>query len=249
MKKVSNVWLCSASFVAALVGMATLPLVPATAQISHPGPSFSCRMAEEGSVEDMICADAALSRQDRILATAFSRARTAVHGSEGHGALLASQQAFLRERGACMDLRTQKGPCVQHIVSERIDLLNDWTRLKMDPSRVSSRPAKMGTTQGSRPPSGPSFECRRAGNVVERAICDDRSLSILDREMAGLFRRATAKAARTDAPILAREQREFIINRDHCSARTADRNLCIQVAYEMRNQRLGEWIETGTANP
>jgi uncharacterized protein len=239
----------NATFVVMLTVVTALPLVSATAQISHPGPSFSCRMAEEGSVEDMICADAALSRQDRILATAFSRARTAVRGSEGHGALLASQQAFLRERGACMDLRTQKGPCVQHIVSERIDLLNDWTRLKMDPSRVSSRPAKMGTTQGSRPPSGPSFECRRGGNVVERAICADRSLSILDREMAGLYRRAAAKAARTDAPILAREQREFLLNRDHCSARTADRNQCIQVAYEMRNQRLGEWIETGTANP
>jgi uncharacterized protein len=249
MGQASYLWRARVTSIATLMALTTFPITPAIAQVSHPGPSFSCAMAEEASVEDMICADAALSRQDRILATAFSRARTAVHGSEGHGALLASQQAFLRERGACMDLRTQKGPCVQHIVSERIDLLNEWTRLKTDPSRVSTRPAKMGTTQSSRPPSGPSFECRRAGNVVEQAICGDRSLSILDREMASLYRRATAKAARTDAPILAREQREFLINRDHCSARAADRNQCIQVAYEMRNQRLGEWIETGTANP
>lgn len=249
MKPASDSWRARRTFVVTFIASAICPVVPAAAQIGHPGPSFSCRMAEEGGVEEMICKDATLSRQDRDLATAFSRARTAVRGSEGHGALIAGQQAWLRERAACMDLRTQKGLCVQNLTRERIDVLGEWTRLKADPTRVASRPQKTGTTQSSRPPTGPSFDCARATNPVERAICADRGLAILDRDMASLYRRAIANIARTDAPIMAREQREFFANRNRCSARTADRNLCIQVAYEMRNQRLGEWLETGTANP
>jgi uncharacterized protein len=61
------------------------------------GPSFSCAQAREGSVEDMICSDADLSRQDRVMATAYTDAYAAVRGSEGLGELVETQQAWLRE--------------------------------------------------------------------------------------------------------------------------------------------------------
>ncbi len=243
MKQVSYFWRARTTLLATLMALATFPIAPAVAQINHPGPSFSCAMADEASVEDMICADAALSRQDRVLATAFSQARAAVRGTEGHGALLASQQAWLRQRAACMELRTQKGFCVENRVKERIELLWEWTRLKMDPQQAVRRPVKTGTTQGSRPPRGPSFDCTKATTVVERAICNDRELSLLDRQMVDALRQANAATGRSDLPVIATEQRAFLSNRNRCAARTRDRRMCIQVAYEMRIQRLGEFTD------
>jgi uncharacterized protein len=208
------------------------------------GPSFSCRQVDDDSVEALICADADLSRQDRNLARAFSRARQAVRGSEGLGELLDSQQSWLRERAACADLRTQKGLCVSEITTKRIVALNQWASLKTNPSRV---PTKTGTTQSSRPPQGPSFDCGRASTSIERMICADRGLSIADREMAGLYRRASLKVSPSDLRVLSNEQRAFLANRNLCSRRPEVQKVCLQTAYEMRNLRLNEWLSGSPA--
>jgi uncharacterized protein len=214
-----------------------------TAQIGHRGPSFSCIQASEGGVEELICRDENLSIQDRRMATAYANARAAVRGSEGLGALIDNQRAWLRERAACVDLRTQKGLCVSDLMDKRIKTLNQWTRLRMDPQQVSNRPAKTGTTQSSRPPRGPSFDCTKSTTVVERAICNDRELSLLDRQMVDALRQANAATGRSDLPVIATEQRAFLANRNRCAARTTDRRMCIQVAYEMRIQRLSEFTD------
>jgi uncharacterized protein len=228
------------AFALALILPMTLASTPVKAQST--GPSFSCARAPLSGIEQLICSDRDLSRQDLLMARTFAKARAAVRGSEGLGELIDSQRAWLVERAECANLRTQKGYCVEASTKSRIEALDQWASLRTNPARAVQRPTKTGTTTGSRPPQGPSFNCARTTNVVERSICADRSLSILDREVASLYRRATTKLAPSDARNLATEQRDFLANRNQCARRTSDRMACIQTAYEMRSLRLGEWL-------
>ena len=76
----------------ALFGTTTFFIARSETQTIGQGPSFSCARAPEGGAEEMICRDRDLSRQDRVMATAYSRVRALVRGSEGLGELMASQQ-------------------------------------------------------------------------------------------------------------------------------------------------------------
>jgi uncharacterized protein len=238
----------SAVLMAVLVGASTFSFVPASAQIGHPGPSFSCMQAPEAGAEQMICADAELSRQDRVMATAYGRARDAVRGSEGYGALQENQKSWLRQREACASLNTQKGLCISDLTDKRIAKLNQWASLKMDPDRVVAKAQKTGTTKGSRPPQGPSFNCAAARTLVERTICADRQLSGLDREVSVIYSRlVNAYKARpelgTMGANLRTEQRAFIANRNRCSLRPDTIQMCLIVSYENRVMSLNEQIE------
>jgi uncharacterized protein len=230
-----------AALVCATFVTSCIVVTSAFAQTRGNNPSFSCRNVGAGSVEDLICADTALSRQDRALAAAYAKARAAVRGSEGYGALYDNQREFLRERAACAQLRTQKGLCISELTDKRITELNRWEVLRMNPARAERTPSKTGTTQGSRPPRGPSFNCARNINLVERAICNDRDLSLLDRQMGEAFARARRNVQSRAMNEFEREQRLFLANRNQCARRTTDRITCITVAYEMRIERLGEW--------
>lgn len=106
----------------------------------------------------------------------------------------------------------------------------------------------MGTTAASRPPRGLSSNCSRACTSIERLICTDRSLSILDREMAGLYDRASSLLPSDIAALLNTEQRSFLANRNLCSRRTSDKIACVQTAYEMQNLRLNEWVSNRSAD-
>lgn len=234
--------------VLALAVFASAPATAQSGQSGASGPSFSCARAPEGGVEEVICRDPDLSRQDRVLATAFGQARAAVRGSEGLGELLASQQAWLRERAECVSLNMPKGFCVENRTKDRIEVLWQWAALKTNPDRAQRQPQKMGTTASSRPPQGPSFNCARATNSVERLICANRSLSILDREMAGLYDRARYRMPPEMDAMLAREQRTFLANRNLCARRINDKVECVATAYEMRNLRLNEWLGNGQSN-
>lgn len=98
-----------------------------------------------------------------------------------------------------------------------------------------------------RPPdraSGPSFDCARArAGSIDRVICGDAELSLLDRAMALDYARARLETPPIRAPRLLQEQRAFLANRDRCLRRRADRQPCIAFAYESRIARLGEWID------
>ena len=209
---------------------------PAQAQSPASGPSFSCLRAPEGGVEEMICRDPALARQDRVMAAAFGRARVAVRGREGRGReasesvateseawdeLLSSQQSWLRDRAACADLRTQKGYCVNEITAKRITYLNQWAAAGINPERSVSRPQKAGSTASSRPPPGPSFDCATAGTTIERTICSSRDVSLSDRHVASLYgqlQRLVANNA-VQAALFQTDQRSFIANRNRCARR------------------------------
>jgi len=61
----------------------------------------------------------------------------------------------------------------------------------------------------------PSFNCARASRAVEKAICRDRELADLDREIFGSNARAVREARNpAEAKALQREQDEFIARRN-----------------------------------
>ncbi|MBR0989333.1 tetratricopeptide repeat protein [Bradyrhizobium japonicum] len=61
----------------------------------------------------------------------------------------------------------------------------------------------------------PSFNCRRAARAVEKAICGNRELADLDREIYGSNARTIREARNpTEAKSLQREQDEFIARRN-----------------------------------
>ena len=230
---------------ALLASAAGVPQV-STAQSSGASPRFSCLRAPQGGVEEIICSDRQLSLQDRVMATAYSRARAAVRGSEGQGELVASQQAWLRERNRCASVRTQKGFCVENITADRIEVLEQWAQLRMDPTRASAnRPQKTGQNQSSRPPKGPSFNCANTRGAVERTICADRMLSLQDRQIASLYAQLMRMPMenRNQVGFMRDEQRDYIANRNRCDRRPAVIKACLQVAHENRIMRLEELIE------
>ena len=90
----------------------------------------------------------------------------------------------------------------------------------------------------------PSFDCAMAKKgTIDRVICKDRELSILDRTMGLDYERAKFQTPPVEAANLLREQRNFIANRNRCMKRKTDRQACIAFAYESRIERLGEWID------
>lgn len=93
--------------------MRRLPLslsILAFAPVSLPaqtadGPSFACSAAE-GSVEEMICADADLSRLDRLVATRYRAALEVARGvsagaAEAEADLRATQRGWIKGRNEC----------------------------------------------------------------------------------------------------------------------------------------------------
>jgi uncharacterized protein YecT (DUF1311 family) len=63
---------------------------------------------------------------------------------------------------------------------------------------------------------GPSFDCARASGEVEQLLCSDPSLARLDRQLAAVYRAATAKARGRPAALLRAEQRGWVKGRNDC---------------------------------
>lgn len=74
---------------------------------------------------------------------------------------------------------------------------------------------------------GPGFDCRKAASRVERAICGDKALALLDKRLTNVFAQALATAA--DERALRRAQRRWLAQRDRCTDRA-----CLVSAYGRR---------------
>lgn len=96
--------------------------------------------------------------------------------------------------------------------------------------------------------ASPSFDCRKAGNDIERLICSDAKLSALDASMAELFDDAMRKAKGSTRAELLAEQRGWIKNRNACAKRAEPRRRCVLEHYAQRNSRLEEWL-AGASEP
>ena len=81
--------------------------------------------------------------------------------------------------------------------------------------------------------TGPSFNCARAGNDVERTICADPGLAAQDRDLAEIFNNTRSQGG-IDAKALRRAQDVWLSNiRNRCADRA-----CISRAYRDRRAAL-----------
>lgn len=83
--------------------------------------------------------------------------------------------------------------------------------------------------------SGPSFDCSKAGNQVERAICADPDLAVLDRELAAVYGAAQAGPDMDQArqSELTARQRTWLGSRNGC-AQSAELSACVTASYGQR---------------
>ena len=84
---------------------------------------------------------------------------------------------------------------------------------------------------------GPSFDCAKATQPVEKAICGDPRLASADRLMAQLYPAASKTSAYGNGPSNeVKAQRAWLKERDVCfTGEAADVNTCILNAYNRRN--------------
>src|SRR5262249_9688760 len=64
------------------------------------------------------------------------------------------------------------------------------------------------------PRQGPSFDCTAAAQAAEKAICSDKDLARVDREMDAAYQAALGRLDQKKADALRREQRTFLANRN-----------------------------------
>src|SRR5260370_11159794 len=87
--------------------------------------------------------------------------------------------------------------------------------------------------------SGPSFECARASNDVERPICKDPELARADREMAAAYATVAAKLRGAAKENLEKEQVRWLGDRNRgCAADTDGIVPCLKRRYAARTTNL-----------
>lgn len=95
--------------------------------------------------------------------------------------------------------------------------------------------------------AAPSFDCRKASNASERAICADTDLAELDAEMARLYATSRTLAAPEKAAKIIADQRAWLKKRAACGTGVAclasrfreriaelEEKLCLPKAYRPR---------------
>lgn len=113
-------WLCIAWLAAGTA------LVSGAAEAAT-GPSFDCAKVESGSIEEMVCKDAALAALDRKLADVFAAA-SAKAANEHPPTLKAEQRGWIKGRDDCWKNEDKKA-CVETEYRRRIAELQARYRL------------------------------------------------------------------------------------------------------------------------
>lgn len=84
-----------------------------------------------------------------------------------------------------------------------------------------------------------SFDCNKAKEADEIAVCDSRQLSQLDVKMATLYDTVTKLVAMGQRGDIQDQQRAFLVDREACSSNTA----CIRKLYDARIKTLQDAID------
>lgn len=87
--------------------------------------------------------------------------------------------------------------------------------------------------------ANPSFNCDRAGNNAEVAVCSDPGLASLDRQMASDFNRGMASGDARQRRLLEKTRTRFLNYRNRCVT-----DQCIEQTYQSRIREIGD-IMTG----
>lgn len=80
---------------------------------------------------------------------------------------------------------------------------------------------------------GPSFDCSKATTEIEQTICQDDSLSALDRKLAHFYSEASRRYPTSAPPRLKEEDVAWRQKLNDCS-NSADQRECIQITYMTR---------------
>jgi uncharacterized protein len=81
--------------------------------------------------------------------------------------------------------------------------------------------------------NAPAFDCQKASGEIEALICQDAELATLDRDMAGIFKRAEAKNSGDELKTLKAMQRGWIKGRNDCW-KAQDKRQCVIASYNLR---------------
>lgn len=85
---------------------------------------------------------------------------------------------------------------------------------------------------------GQSVDCTKAGSVVEKIICSDAELKVLDSRMAELYSKVLKTLPPAEQTKLQNEQKGWMGIRDECATAVEPRRNCVSYAYTQRNNRL-----------
>ncbi|SHE93132.1 Uncharacterized protein YPO0702 [Microbulbifer donghaiensis] len=81
---------------------------------------------------------------------------------------------------------------------------------------------------------GPSYSCEGVETgSIEAMVCSDAELAALDRKLADVYAKASAKAANERPPLLKAEQRGWIKGRNECW-KSDDKRNCVADEYQRR---------------
>lgn len=111
---------------------------------------------------------------------------------------------------------------------DRKKALADYeTALRLDPGNTNAADGRRTMMAeiakfGAEPPqslaansgNGPSFDCTSAKREVEKVICADPQLGMLDRQLAEAYERALKSMSRRSAADLRKSQHDFLATRD-----------------------------------
>jgi uncharacterized protein len=92
--------------------------------------------------------------------------------------------------------------------------------------------------------SGPSFDCAKASNAAERAICAKPELATADREMASVYGALAAKLSGPAKEHLEKDQARWVANRDKaCAGGDGEIARCLVQRYAARTNNLRAFDE------
>lgn len=94
--------------------------------------------------------------------------------------------------------------------------------------------------------SRPSFDCRKAGTVIEQLICSDVMLGELDAELGQYYRGLHSALDNDDAAILRSYQQEWLRQKRNSCQQTVEPVACLAKVYQRRRWYWDlVWCESG----
>ena len=177
-------------------------------------PGFDCAKAGSAT-EKRICES--LSALDGILSGIYLPAYEAA-SEEDRKTMEAAQKAWLKERNACKD-----SECIYTLYGDRFASLR------------TAAPATATPPAASAPPG---FDCAKAGNAVEKAICASPELSVLDGVLSAIYTDARKAASDDDKKTMETAQKAWLKDRNACSKDQAALASCLSASYVVRLKAL-----------
>jgi len=92
--------------------------------------------------------------------------------------------------------------------------------------------------------SGPSFDCAKAANAIDRAICGNGELAKADRDLAATYTALLDRLSGAAKDGLVKDQVQWIANRNRaCRAESADIGGCLKSRYAARIKNLRTYAQ------